>query len=438
MAQASTTLLLVFLSAAAVACDTASAFEGCVDPKDPTKKGTDPHACPQSNFTEQDFRAREISGTARRGEDGVAGAQIHVSPSAILETDADALTTDVAANLLGFYRVTGNIASRYDLLIKMPNGVNGRDDVMQYLGCAQRAFEPQLEVAGRTLPRSWSGHVDVRFDAAIESDHAVLFLASGTNVFGVTGDLSTGLSVHTLDFTETATIHAVEYDPAKGLISASKYGKADVLSDAANAKVVTIHLDPITGSATPKFTLTAPPGFTPTTVDVRIGATRTSDALLASIPFGQLTTIPIVPNLGYTYELSAKRDDGALSDSGETFLDVNATTAVTLIEPPTVTSPGELAQLTKGDVLAASGTGVLEHVFEPLVNGNAGIRILVANASQAVVPDLGIVNEQKLTGQYVWTVRRFSNATYVEQIGGADARRFRPSATSPRRTIYMR
>ena len=337
MAQASTTFLLCFfgvVSALVVACDTSSTFEGCVDPKDPTKPGTDPHSCPPSSFADEDFRGREISGTARRGEDGVSGAQLHVSPSPILDVDSSAVTTDVSADQIGFFRISGHVANRYDLTIKLPNGVNGRDDVLQYLGCAQRAFDPQLEVQGRTLPRSWSGHVDVRFDTEIPAEHAVLFLASGTNVFGVTGDLSTGLGVHTLDFTETATIHAVEYDPAKGLVSATKYGKADVLSDAANPKVITMHLDPITNPATPKFTLSAPAGFVPATVDVRIGASRSSDALLVSIPYGQAMTIPIVPNVGYTYELTATRADGATSDSGELFLDVNATTAITLPEPP--------------------------------------------------------------------------------------------------------
>lgn len=441
VAHARTTLLLFLfgaLSVTAIGCDSASAFDGCVDPKDPSKPGPDPHSCQQSEFTEQDFRAREIAGTARRGEDGVNGAQLHVSPSPILPSDVGALTTDYSCDQVGFYRVPGNIAARYDLMVKLPNGVGGRDDILQYLGVAARGVDPQIEVPGRTLPRSWQGHVDVRFDAPIAAGHTVLFLASGNNVFGVTGDLSTGLAVHTLDFTEAATLHAVEYDPVKGLVSASKYGKMDVLSDSANPKVITMHLDPITGTATPKFTLSAPDGFTPNTIDVRVSTTRTSDALLVSIPYGQVVTLPVIPNLNYTYELTAKRLDGATSDSGETFLDVYGTTAITLPEPPVVSGPGLFAQVTKGDVLSVPGVGVIEHVFEPLQNGNAGIRILVSDPTTTAIPDVSLVNEQKITGAYRWTVRRFANALYVEQIAGADARRYKPFATSPPRTLFLR
>lgn len=429
MARHGATLGLLLLLSTAVACDTAGEHEGCAD-------GTDPSACARSTFPAQDTKARDVSGIVRRGEDGVPAALVRVAP-AVNSIDTGSFTTTVSTDAVGLYRARGRVSSLYDLSFVLPGGPDGRPDVMVFRGVAYRYFEPQLDVSGRSLPRSWAGHVNVHLDAPLAEGHTLLFLAFGDGVYGVTGDLQTGLDVHTARFEQNATIRAVEYDAAKGLISASAYGHADVISDAGTAAAVTLHLDPITETKTPVFTIDLPPGFVPGAVDIRLGSSRTSDALLVSIPWGQSMAVPIVPEQGYTYHLRATRADGAISDSGETNFDLAKTTLISLPAPPEPLLPEAGSTVTGGDPLSALGTGILEYVFEPQTAGAPPMHV-VGTSAQTVIPDLRALAVEKVVGDYTWTVRRFPTMTAVENMWGADARRYRPVAISAPRSFSLR
>lgn len=429
MAQRGATLgLLLLLFFTGVACDSAGEGEGCAD-------GSDPSACLRSSFAAQDSRAREVSGIVRRGEDGVEGAFVRIDPSAASLGTTFSATTSTDA--VGFYRVPGPVGSFFDLGFALPGGPGGRTDVLVFRDVSYRYMEPQLDPPTSSLPRSWLGHVLVTLDAPLPAGHKVLFLASGDGVYGVTGDLAAGIDVHTARYSQSANIRAIEYDEAKGLISASAYGKADVVSDAGRSTTLMLHLDPITLSQTPVFTIDLPPGFVPGDVQIRFGSSRTSDAFLTSIPWGQSAALPIVPDQGYTYRLRATRADGAVSDSGEQAFAVSAPALISLPAPPEPVTPDAEASVGAGDPLAASGTGILEHVLEPEAAGAPGIRV-VGTSAVTTIPDLASLAVSGGTGRYVWTVRRFSTLTTVEGIWGADARRSRPVAISAPRRLVLR
>lgn len=415
MAQRSATLGLLLLSAL-VACDTAG------DP------------LPSSTFPAQDFRAHDVFGILRRGEDGVQGAAVHVGPSSAPDT----FTTSVATDAVGFYRATGAISWLYDLSFVLPGGSDGRTDVFVVRSLASRYYEPQFELSGRVLPRAWTGHVQVHLEKPLETGHTLLFLASGDGVYGVTGDLENGLDVHTSRYEQSANIRAVEYDPAKGLVSASAYGKADVIVAGSRPASVTLHLDPFTDSAEPGFTIDLPPGFVPGSVDIRFNSSRTSDALMISIPWGQAAKLPVVPDQGYTYQLRAMRADGAVSDSGEQNFDVRSKdTHISLPAPPDVFLPADGATIEKGQTISAVGTGVIEHLFEPQAPGAPSLRI-VGTSRDTTLPDLTALAVDKGIGPYTWTVRRFPNVPAVENLSGTDARRYRPMAISAPRALVLR
>ena len=435
-----TILLLLASLLGSVACDTASENEGCVDPNDRSKPGSDPSQCRRSTFSAQDFRARDVSGIVRRGEDPVVGASVRVAPSPHSSTLRDAPPVDTNTDVAGFFRVAGGVPALYDLTFKLPNGVNRRDDLLVYRDVAARYLEPQLEVPGRTLARSWIGRVDPRFDTPVAEGLAILFLASGEGIAGSTGDLASGLSVHMASFTRKATIHAIAYTPALGLNSATGYGSADVTSDAGATKVVNLHLDPITAERpTPTFELDAPPpGFVPGNIDVRIGVGRTSDALLVSIPWGTRVSLAPIPNQGFTYQVRATRADGAIADSGETGFDIGGLSKVKLVPPPEVIGPEAGATIGAGDLLLAGGPGIIEHVFEPTVPNGDTLDIVMRMGPETPLPDAKAVGVTALTGTYTWTVRSYPNLTFVEQVWGADGRRFRPFAISAPRTVVLR
>lgn len=428
---------LALLVCALGACNTASENEGCVDPNDPSKPGPDTSQCVRSTFPAQNFRAREVSGIVRRGEDPVVGAGVRIRPSALISSEGGPLDTNT--DVAGFYRVPGAVASLYDISFKLPNGQNGRDDILLYRGVAGRYLEPQLDVPVRGFARSWIGKVDVRFDVPVPAGHAVLFLANGTGVAGVTGDSEKGLEVYTASYTSTATLHAIEYEVAAGLVSASAYAKADVVCDAGTVKVVTLHLDPIPEKrATPKFELDAPPGFVPGPVEVRINVGRSNDAPLVSIPWGSEVSLPPIPNVGFNYLLRATRADGAVSDSGESGFDIYGTTKIKLVAPPDVVGPASGATFGAGELLLAGGPGVIEHVFEPELATGASLHIVLRNGPDTPLADARAIGVSTLTGAYTWTVRSYSTLPFVENVVGVDARRFRPVGISAPRQVILR
>jgi hypothetical protein len=423
------TLGISILLSAVVACDTAGENEGCAD-------GSDPSKCPRSIYSIQDPHAYDTLGIVRRGEDGVPGARVSVAPAAIAARSST-FTATVSTNAIGFYLIQGQVPWLYDLSFVLPGGRDGRTDVFVLRDVAYRYFEPQLDAPARALPRAWTGHVQVQLDAPLVEGHTLLFLAAGDGVYGVTGDLATGLDVYTARFEQTANIRAVEYDAAKGVTSASAYGKGDVITSAGRAAILSLHLDPITDTAAPAFTIDLPPGFVPGSVDIRFNSSRTSDALLASLPWGQTATLPIIPDQGYTYRLRATRADGAISDSGEQNFDLRKETPISLPAPPDVVVPADGATIEAGQTVSAVGSGILEHLFEPETAGAPALR-MVGTSMDTTLPDLKALAVDQGTGNYTWTVRRFSTMTSVENMWGADARRYRPVAISAPRALILR
>ena len=93
--------------------------------------------------------------------------------------------------------------------------------------------------------------------------------------------------------------------------------------------------------------------------------------------------------------------------------------------------------VTGGDPLSALGTGILEYVFEPQTAGAPPMHV-VGTSAQTVIPDLRALAVEKVVGDYTWTVRRFPTMTAVENMWGADARRYRPVAISAPRSFSLR
>ena len=100
-------------------------------------------------------------------------------------------------------------------------------------------------------------------------------------------------------------------------------------------------------------------------------------------------------------------------------------------------TPAEGATIEAGQTVSAVGRGILEHVFEPATPGAPAVRI-VGTSMDTTLPDLEALAVDKGTGNYTWTVRRFSTMTAPDNIWGADARRYRPVAISAPRQLVFR
>ncbi len=376
----------------------------------------------------EDVRAREIGGVARRGEDVVAGALVRVEPSpgfaAASSTQAIATFTDSA----GFFSVRP-VALRYDLSTKLG------DDLLYYRAVAGRYLEPSLE-GPRVFGRAYAARVDVRLDRPIAEGRSVAFFANGNDVFTVSGDLTTGLSVLQRKYVVAGAIHVLEYETAGGFEKATAYGKADVSFDAGVARVVNVVLEPIPFVMEPTFAISAPPGFAPTEIEIRFGFSRTSDALLATVPVGSTRSIPAIPNAGYTYRVRATHD-GAVSDTGENlFNPAGAVTEIELPHPPALAAPADGETRAVGETLLVDGEGLFEHVLAP-EGGGRTIRI-VTRQRDATLPDPTALGAPVATGPHTWTVRAFPTARFPEELSGLDTRRYRPMGTARPRTIALR
>ncbi len=427
-------LLFLSLSSTLAGCDSSEANDGCVDPSAPgVVPGTDPSQCPKSVFGKEDFRSREVAGIVYRGLDGVPGAAVRLEGWAPLNPTWP--RSDTVTDVVGFYGTLRSAPLRYDLSITYPVRAGGRQDVLVYRGAKSRYLEPSIEVSPRGIPRSWAGKIDLRLDAPIPNHHSLVFFASGEGVFGVTGEIATGLMVRTRDFVSPATIHVVEIDSAKGLAGAVAYGKVDVVSDVSTERFAQVRLEPLTATAEPTFAADLPAGFVPGTIEVRIGYSQTSDAVLVSIPVGTKIRFPVIPNAGYTYQLRARRGE-EVSDSGEVGFDIFGSTTITMPAPPTAIEPADGALLAPGAPLVAEGEGLHEHVLVPLIEGPA-IRV-VTRGRDTVLPDVAVLGARPAAGPYTWSVRRFPKLRFVDELSGIYARRYVAVGTSAPRRVELR
>lgn len=453
-------LLALLTSLVSVGCNRSDDFEGCVSTSDPAaSSGARRDQCPSSKFPKEDYRSREVAGIVRRGEDVVPNAMVRVLPWEGFASSEKAHVAEAVTNAVGAFGGLWSAPLRYDMLVRFGPDATGRDDVVVYRGAAMRYIEPTIEGESGPFPRSWRARVDVRPDRTLPSDHELAFFANGDGVYGVTGDMATGLLLSVAAYSNPATIHAVEYVKSGGLATAIAYGEVDVTADAGAARFVTVHLDPIDAMASMKFDVAAPSGFSASdTVDVLIGYGRTSFAVLTRVPVGVATDVPIVPYAGYTYRAHATRPDGARADSGETSLDICPTrvprrveagpgepstkdvctskTSIELPAPAVLVAPNSGEERASGGTLTASGTGVLEHVLVP-ESGGPRIRVIV-RADDATLPDVQSLGATPAVGSYRWTVRSFPKFRYPEELAGIFARRYQPMSESEPRPIVLR
>ncbi|MDF2692633.1 MAG: hypothetical protein K0S65_1016 [Labilithrix sp.] len=433
MSPLARTLPLLLLAGSVFGCDSSAEHEDCVYSDDPgAAPGSRRDACVPSGFPVEKLRSREIGGLVRRGEDLVAGAVVRVDSSPGFAAGMTAAPAFTVTDSVGYFGGLRTVAFRYDLSIKLDQS---GADLLFYQGLAHRYFEPSIE-GPRTFARAWASRFDVTFSRPIPDGHSVGFFVSGDGIYSVTGDRASGLVLLAREYSLPATLHAVEYETARGFEGATAYGKLDVMADAGRVGFATVALAPIEKFVEPQFAVTPPPGYTGASIDVFFGYSRTSAGHLASIPFGGSRRLPLVPNAGYTYRVTAT-SDGAVSDSGEVVFDVTAPlTQVEMPTPPVIVSP--LAEETRGvgEPLLVSGEGVFEHVLVPQAGGPS-MRILSAQ-HEVALPDGTPLAAAHATGPYTWTVRSYPKARFVEAIGWLDTRRYQQMGVTAPRSIVLR
>ena len=389
MSSLARTLLLFFFASTIAGCDSSAEYEDCVFSDDPgATPGSRRASCPSSVFPSEDRRAREVVGYVRRGEDVVPGALVRVEPASAFPPGAPSATVATTiTNGAGFFDGLRTTPLRYDLSVKLDREGSPGPDLLLYRGLGARYVEPSIE-GPRTFARAWTSRVDVRLDRAVPAGHSVAFFASGDGVYGVTGDLESGLTVLGRAYAMDATLHVVELETAGGFAKATAYGTTVVPVDAGTTRLATIALQPISNFVESKFTVKAPVGFAPSAIEVRFGFTRTSDALLVSIPIGSSRSMPMIPNAGFTYRVTATAE-GVVSDTGERGFDVDRLTEIELPAPPSVTSPLEGETRGAGEMLLVDGEGIFEHVLVPQAGGPT-MRI-ITRQREASLPDVAVL-----------------------------------------------
>jgi hypothetical protein len=428
------TLSLLLCTAALVGCDSSSEWEGCVYSDDPgASPGSRRDECPTSLFASEDYRARDVAGVVRRGEDLVEGAVVRLESTAGFRTGEVTAPVVAVTDSVGFFGPLRPIAFRYDASIKLDQSGAA---LLFYRGVAGRYFEPGIE-GPHTFTHAWTSRLDVMVDRAVPEGRSLAFFVTGDGVYTVTGDIATGLSVMAREYSMPAALHAVEYETARGFEGATAYGKADVTVDAGKMSFVSIALQPITEAVEPKFSVTAPAGVAPPALEIRLNFfSRTSDAHLATIPAGSSRRLPLVPNAAYTYRATSVTD-GAVSDTGEVSLDPRAPlTKVELPAAPVAASPLDGESRAVGESLIVNGKGVFEHLLVPQ-GGGPTMRIITAQ-HETTLPDGKPLGAQAAVGAYTWTVRNYPTARWAEDIGWLDARRYRPMGVSKPRTLILR
>jgi len=430
------TLLLFFFASTIAACDSSAELEDCVFSDDPgATPGSRRASCPSSVFPSEDRRAREVVGIVRRGEDVVPGAFVRAEPASVFPPGAPSATVATTiTNEVGFFGGLRTTPLRYDLSVKLDRAGSPDPDLLVYRGLGWRYVEPSIE-GPRTFARAWRSRVDVRLDRAVPAGHSLAFFASGDGVYGVTGDLASGLTVLGRAYAMDATIHVVEFETAGGFEKATAYGTTVVPVDAGTARLATIALQPISHFVESKLTVKAPAGVAPSAIDVRFSFSRTSNALLVSLPLGSSIRMPMIPNAAYTYRVTATAE-GVVSDTGERGFDVDVLTEIELPAPPTATSPLEGETRGAGEMLLVDGEGVFEHVLVPQAGGPT-MRI-ITRQREAALPDVAGLGSTPAVGPYTWTVRSYPTARFADELGGLDSRRYRPMSASRSRSIILR
>jgi hypothetical protein len=419
---------LLFASATLGGCDQAGTYKNCTDPADPAP-GSQKNDCPPSTFVmPHDVAWRDVSGIVWKGNTGVNGAVLSLSP---LATQPNVKIISALAGINGFFGPLHDLALEYDLTVRADS------DVMVVRGATTRYVQPAFE-GPDNLTAGWSKRISIATDPPLGPGRTLALFATGTTAIAVTGDLDSGLSLVDKDYAANATIHAVEYEKGKDLTTATAYGKADVFVSASVPQPVPIHLDPIAQFAETKLVLDAPPGFSATTADLALVYSPTSLAHLTTMTLGVTIKLPVIPNrAAYAYHVRATAPDGAVAESGEQALDFGQPEVKASLLPSAVLeSPADGASIDRTMPLQASGSGILEHVLVP-ASGTGSLRIITRD-STAILPDPTLVGGSVPTGKYTWTVRNYPGITFVDNLGGADPARYERVSTSAPRTVVIR
>lgn len=424
--------LLVLLGCLIVACDSNTEYANCVYSDDPAPtSGARQGKCPPSVVKIDTDSWREVAGILRRGENGVAGAIVHVESSEGFVGEKNGVVAATVTDPAGFFGPLGHVSLRYDISFR------AQDDVLVYRGVAGRYLQPSLETTSPGLTRSWIAPIHVQFDRPVPEDQALTFFATGTAV-DIAGDLERGLSLIGNDFTFPATIHAVLHDKKGDLTTATAYAKADVVANTRSLQLVRLRLEPIKEFKETKITVASmPQGFTPEGAEILVGYSRTSYRHFTTMPIGVTKKLPVLPDhTYYGYRVRASSPDGAISDSGERGFDVfSVDNKIELPAVPIAEQPAARASVALTDRLEATGKGVFEHVLVSQ-SGRGTIHVVTSSQSTAL-PDLVALGAPPLKGAYSWTVRSYPDLLFVEAVGGVDARRFLATGTSSPRSLLI-
>jgi hypothetical protein len=408
-------------------CDKSDAFPDCTVPSDPSAtRRID--ACPSSFFDTTTIPAwRDVSGQVWRGEIGVEGAVVRVSPVVAPAPAALVATTGPE----GFFGPVHDVDLRYDVTVR------AAPDILRLQGLTLRNVAPAFD-GPHDRAAGYSKILLPQIDPPVAADHTIAFYATGTTAFGIAGDLEHGLTLVDSAYEASATIHAVEYVRGKDFLSATAYGNAQIVATAAAPELVSIHLAPVTTYIEHTLDVT-PPGGSKTSAELLLVFSRSSLARSANAPLGTKIQLPILPGstAGFAYHIVATAPDGTVLDSAEKFISSDPVENVSLSKAPELVAPADGASIDATATLSVSGSGLFVHAFRPS-DGSAGtIRVVTSNAT-TTLPDFAAVGAAPPKGAYVWTVRAFPGLTFPENFTGIDAGRYDASATSKPRTVVLR
>lgn len=392
--------------------------------------------CPPSAFViPSDAHWRDVLGILRRGESPVENAVIRVEPSPLYRSDATTRTFNAVTDRGGFFGPLSGAAFQYDVSFR------DGDEILAYQGVISRYIFPSFEPMSGSrsnLDRAWTARVEVRLDAPLGATETLTFMVNdpaGRNI-DVVGSHETGLTVVGLDVDFSGTLHAFVHDKSGGLVSATRYAKADFAAHSGGATTVELAFAPITDFREATFTTTTPRGIAPTSIDLLVGYSRTCRRPFGSFELGKKHRLPILPNLAYVNgRVSVLLPDGSKSDSGEKGVDIFKGEPVTLVmpAPPTVEGPPDGAQSGEPIQVSAGHQGVIEHVLTPISGAGPRVR-LVTSARSAQWPSTSLLGVS-LEGDYRWVAQTYSEITLPESLGGNDRSRFLAVAAAAPRTL---
>jgi len=407
---------------------------GCDSELDTCAFGAPPGAsrdvCLASTFQVDTPRYLEIAGVVRRGENGVPGAVLRVAP--FVRGAGPTPSARVVANPAGEFGPIPFVPFRYELWARLDR------DVVAVRDLGYRYFEPTLETETATFDRAWSIPVQVTLSRPLAPQRTVTFFVSGERTYSVSGSLEQGLVVRARDFSAAFTLHAIEHEAGADLATATAYARVDGHGSANGRALVTMDLAPLDPKLTGEVTLqpVVPAGFRPGPVAIEVAYSATSRGPLTTVLPGVSKRVPFLPFVfTISYRATATADDGATLVGALTAFSPLAekNEVVLLAGTHTVISPASGAVLSPSDPLVVSGSDVLEHVLD---GEGRTIRIL-GRGGETTVPELEQLGLPAPKGEYVWRVRSYPKASFVESLNGPNGRTFQPVAISaPRRLTF--